>query len=148
MLENLKGEAMNVYGYRLVVTPSSDPVHGTTETNPQFLNDAGTDARHLRRVLRNLCGRLAVGQHSRIRLARRSWRAEERERNRDAGVSIEPGDGYATKLASARMARGPPLEKRRKGEQNGLDFTLEQTAQRKLRSIHSARSSYGEISSL
>lgn len=33
--------------------------------HPQPPCDEGTDARHLRRVLRNLCGRLAVGQHSR-----------------------------------------------------------------------------------
>lgn len=33
-----------------------------------------------------------------------------------------------------------------KGE--GMDFTLKQTAQRKLRSIHSTRSFHGEISSV
>lgn len=48
--------------YRFLVAPSFDPAHD--RDHPQFLNDAGTDARHLRRVLRNLCGRLAVGQHS------------------------------------------------------------------------------------
>lgn len=41
--------------------PSFDPAR--TIPDP-WTTGAGTDATHLRRVLRNLCGRLAVGQHS------------------------------------------------------------------------------------
>ncbi|TGZ52599.1 hypothetical protein DBV15_07109 [Temnothorax longispinosus] len=44
--------------------------------HPQYPCDEGTNARHLRRVLRNLCGRLAVGQHSRrIKIPCRTCRA-------------------------------------------------------------------------
>lgn len=57
-----KTRSINVYGIVSSLHPL--PIQRATD-HPQFLNDAGTDARHLRRVLRNLCGRLAVGQHSR-----------------------------------------------------------------------------------
>jgi len=44
--------------------------------HPQPPCNEGTNARHLRRVLRNLCGRLAVGQHSRrIKIPCRTCRA-------------------------------------------------------------------------
>lgn len=47
-----------------LVAPSFDPAAGGPSPIPGRRRQAGTDATHLRRVLRNLCGRLAVGQHS------------------------------------------------------------------------------------
>lgn len=59
------------------LSPSSDSCTTTGARDyPRLPCDEGTNARHLRRVLRNLCGRLAVGQHSRrIKIPCRTCRA-------------------------------------------------------------------------
>lgn len=54
--------AINEVYVSTYVAPSFDPAAGPSPI--PWTTQAGTDATHLRRVLRNLCGRLAVGQHS------------------------------------------------------------------------------------
>ncbi|KAG7210058.1 hypothetical protein KM043_011632 [Ampulex compressa] len=63
-----------ISGLPLPVHPAAEAVAREAAPNPP--DDESTDARHLRRVLRNLCGRLAVGQHSRrIKIPCRTCRA-------------------------------------------------------------------------
>jgi len=81
-----------------------------------------------------------------------------REKERGGGREIERDDwrrrrgedGYMVRLVRDRRgaARKVDREERRGMAERGVDFTLKQTAQRKLRSIHSTRSFHGEISSV
>nr|KAF7416590.1 hypothetical protein H0235_011121 [Vespula pensylvanica] len=106
------------------------------------MNDDGTDARHLWRVLRNLCGRLAVGQHSqRIKIPRRTCRVGKTRDRR--GVRREEDEKDEEEVVMEKEEEDEKKKKRVKGRRRAakrVDFTLKQTAQRKLRSIHSTRS--------
>jgi hypothetical protein len=61
-------------------------------------------------------------------------------------------DGYTARLVRDRRGAARKVDREagqgNSGKGGGVDFTLKQTAQRKLRSIHSTRSFHGEISSV
>lgn len=80
-----------------------------------------------------------------------------REKERGRGIERDGWrrrrgeDGYMVRLVRDRRGAARKVDREERGEgwrKGGVDFTLKQTAQRKLRSIHSTRSFHGEISSV